>query len=412
MFPTETQLEISSQLGVGINTYNNLFKTKEGSFPSGSHSVVDRIAKKIRIVPYSLYQKNLPILKMAENLLVDDGGCWVSYRFDSDRRLYESYWTFSREYRDNDSRKSYLVVSSKDAVNETFKGEVRLNPDLTLNISIDNQEGLRIEYRTVFPDFYDENLSLENFKYLALEAFFVHPKLNYTTLELLIKIPEADKYSPRLIKKTFIRMDWNKNKLPTNLRYLAFNYLTRHNSKSRRVLDNYLINTQNNERQILGYTHTVFISCPVGYINSEDEFQFLRKCVLDIKLKLMDNHGFAEDNISCELLTFDELTDVPYYDRFSFFSERNLIKSTHHIALLPANLGHANSGVYLEIYFRIMKKLPSIIYVENRSVMPNFLRSVLESHDKPVNVSLRESKISDVASQIEKSNEKLFQFIL
>ncbi len=400
-FPSKTQVEIAKTLGLGINTYHNLIKNKKGSIKT-----LDTIADYCNIIRYKNYKNKLQIVNSIKDRLI---GKWVSYRFDSNRRLYESYWTF--KYSDDD-KSIKLIGVTKETLDRHFTGIVSLNPDLTLRMSIKSSENHKLNYNTVFFENLDDLEFYKTFKYLIFEVLFLNIKQAYTSLELFIKIPPSNTSTPKLIKNTYIPIDSNTHKIPTNNAYLAYNYLTRFGGKTRRNLNNLTLNQKLENGSTLRYKHDIFISCPIAFIKNEKQFIILKKHIDHIKEVLIDMHGFSPDNIYCELGNYDRFDKIPNDSRHLYFRVRDLIGATHFIALIPNELGNDNSGIYMEIYFRILKKLPGIIFLENRSNLPSLLQGLTESSNKPVNISFRDIEISKVANYIKDSKDYLFQFVI
>ena len=145
----------------------------------------------------------------------------------------------------------------------------------------------------------------------------------------------------------------------------------------------------------INYTHDIFISCPISFIKCSEQFESLRKNLIDIEKVLIESYGFEKDKIYCELRNYDRFEQIPNDSRHLYFKARQLVPATHYIALVPEGLHNSNSGIYMEIYFRIQNKLPGIIFVEDRGALPSLLYGLIDSNDKPVNISFRDCDVCE-----------------
>lgn len=406
-FPFKSQKEVAEILGIHLNTYNNLLNNTRAS-----DKTIERIADYCNVIDYKTYERRKPFIELIKNRLIDNDGRWVSYRLSSTRRLYESYWTFKKKelYEGTET-----IEVCKDQYDNDFKGEAVIGPDLTLNISLKAGENYVINCETAFLENFDGQYGTEfykSFQCLVFESTHLELKQAYTSMEVLIKIPQSNKSKSRLIRNTFVPTILNRDKIPNNNAYLAFNYLTRFGGKTRRLLDNFGINERPTNGTILSYTHEIFISCPVSFIPNKKVFLELRATLEAIKLALIDTQGFKPENIYCELLNYTNFAEIPDDSRHLFFRGRDMIRATHYIALLPALLENRSSGVYSEIQLRILKKLPAMVFLENRMNLPSFLRSVMEQQDRPINIMFKDCPLERVPKYIKDSKEHLFQFVL
>lgn len=411
IFPLDaTQAEIAFRIGIGKNTFNNLFKNQLASI-----RILDQMASYLRVLDYKSYLKRKRIMGLIEERLFSNGGHWISYRLNSNRRLYESVWKFERTYqnileKDTSGSLREIKHATKYTSNNEFSGEIYFNSDLTIEILVQSNNAQYLRYFTVFfedkeDDFYN------SFEYLVFEVIYLEGNEEYTQLEVFVQAGDLMP-SPKLMRNTFIPFDPDADFMPTNHAYLAFNYLTRNGSKSRRVIDNWKVNQVTPMGYKLNYHHNIFISCPISYLDTQEEFDQLKKGVEDLKEVLIAEFGFHESNIYCELSEYNSLNDIPYDTRHLYFKVRQLIPATHYIALVPADLGNFNSAIYMEIYFRIQNKLPGVIFVEKRANLPSLLFGLTEANDKPVNIAFRDCDIENVAEYLLKTRDFVFQYTL
>ena len=94
--PGTSQGQIAATINIGKNTYHSLFRNNRASI-----RILDQISDFCHVVRYTHYVRNLKVVNAIRDRLVSDGGKWISFRFDSRRRLYESIWEF---YLNDDQR--------------------------------------------------------------------------------------------------------------------------------------------------------------------------------------------------------------------------------------------------------------------------------------------------------------------
>ncbi|KYG79349.1 hypothetical protein AWW67_13320 [Roseivirga seohaensis] len=406
-YPRKKQADIATSLGFGLTTYHKIFGKKQVS-----SSTLDDIAKKISFVTYEQFIARRPLLLAFEEHLLDESNSWKSYCFNKRRRMYESNWTFKKRKRrcdeKNENCEEYIEVT-RETIDYHYKGEMVINPDLTISISIRTNPDFRVNYFTKLPEVKHSDF-FDNLNFLILEASAVRRKETFTTMELLVRSDKAIK--PRVIEYENIHPISNEKGIPQNQSYLAFNYLTRNVSKSRRNIDNYDINIQNELGGFLNYTHQIFISCPIGFITKREQFDQLKFTIDQIIEVLISNFRFTRDNIFCEIAKYKTFDDIRVDDRFVFFETRKFIKATHFISVLPEALLNHNSGAYMEIYFRILKKMPAIVFVENRKILPSLLQGLLDNPDRPINFAVKDIELKEIPSYMKSATQYLFSFSL
>lgn len=404
-FPFKTQKEIAEILDIHINTYNSFLNNVRAS-----SKTVETIADYCNVIDYKTYLKRKPIIESIKKRLLSDGGRWISYRLDSGRRLYEAYWIFKIETINGEDTQYLKVV--KHHYNLDYSGEAYITPDLTLEIRLRAGENHLVRGETAFLEDFDNMSFYETFNGLVFENTYFEPKEIYASKEIFLKIDSNHQGKSKRIRNTHIPTLPDKNKIPTNFAYLAYNYLTRTGGKTRRKFDNVQVNEVKKNGSILGYEHNIFISCPLSFVRNEETFNNLKKNLESIKETLIDTQGFKSKNIYCELLNYKSFNDVHNASRHFFFSGRYMLDATHYIAILPDELENYSSGVYSEIQFRVLKKLPAMIFLENRLNLPSFLKGIMERPDRPVNISFRDCLVEDIPRYIKESKEHLLRFVL
>ncbi len=423
-FPLWSQLEIAQKLGISINTYNNFINSG-----TASDRIISKIADYVGVINYKVYKKRLPIIRMIEKKLYNERGIWVSYSLDPGRRLFQSIWTFQKEEivenlsnskknkqgrSPSQKAKLYQIKAKKVSTDGIFTGVIEVKDDLSLSMKVEASEEFRIEYRSFFDEREYNSEWQQNFHFIIFEATIIKKaEEKYSTLVLFSKQLNEGNFRAKLMEKSIVPMDRNSQGIPQSVPYLAFNYLTRAASKAQRVFSNHSINIVREGGRRMGYEHSIYISTPVSFLRrkgqeNKEKYSYFKKVLEAISGNLNKEHGFHENDIHCELLKCRSYEDISYYDRDGFFDQHNLINSMHHIAILPKMLRTEMSGVYLEIYFRIMKRRPSVIFVEDRSILPHFLHGVLDSRERPINVGIKDLTLEDIPHYIETRGESLF----
>ncbi len=415
-YPGKTKQNISKILGFGPTTFHNLFNSGIGIVKT-----VNEIAQQCDFISYEEFSKRKPSLSSIRKRLTEGNGVWVSYCFTSRRRLYKNVWTFKEKLRPNPEPKSKTDKKNKEHIDDTYievkresidftyLGELLLNPDLTLEIKVQNDPNYRIEYFSLFPDEKEPSF-YKNFTFIECEAHAYRKKTFFTTLEVFVKPSSNQEIAARKIEYDVIRTGADKNKIPDDDAYLAFNFLNKNVSKARRIIDNYSINQKMPQGNYLEYKHNIFISCPVSYITTEKEFSSLRNSVDQIINVLIEDYGFIRENIYCEIVKYNSFDEVQKDDRHLFFESRKLINSTHFIALIPQNLGSYNSGMYMEIFHRISNRLPALIFTESRSILPSLLQGLLDAPNRPININFKDCELPKIANYMHAAKNYLFQF--
>ena len=287
-------------------------------------------------------------------------------------------------------------------IKETLTGEINITTDLTIHMTLKTAAGVSLNYYSLIFDHQDSHDLAKQMDYLIFEATMFSNKKQYTQLEVFANQSIYDSahstlpLEPKLLENEKIPFDPDEYGIPTNPEYLAFNYLTRHSSKARRYLDNYQINQITSNGQKLNYKHDIFISCPISYLrdkkflnNNKEEFRKLKECVNQVIDKLQNDYHFDRNHIYCELANYDSIEEIPIRSRPDSFPVHEHINATHFISIIPDNLGKMNSGIYMEIYYRIQNKLPGLIYIEKgRAKLPSLLLGVLMEQGKPINLSI------------------------
>ncbi|MGH1384297.1 hypothetical protein [Kordia sp.] len=403
-YPEKKIKDFRKIFDIGPTTYHNLFNNFDGV-----KRTVNHIASKCEFTSYDDYLLRKPILTNIKKTILKDGGFWVSYCFTKDRRLYQCIWEFKEKKREY-SDETY-IEALRDSDDFKYKGELTINTDLTLSIQVKTNPNYKIDYFSIFSDDKEATL-LENFSFMTCDAKAIRGRSSFTTLEVFAKLPSNHNLSFKRIYDEAIKMNIGPDGVPTNPAYLAFNYLTRYVSKSRRSIDNFIINQKPKHSGYLNYKQEIHISCPVSFIEEREDFDYLKNITDSIIKVLIEDYNFHENNIYCEISEYDSFDKINKDDRHLFFKSREHINATHYIGLLPKSLEKRNSGVYMEIYFRVLKKLPAVIFVEDRKNLPSLLRGLLDANRKPININFKDYELSEVANYMKASKDYLFQFSL
>lgn len=402
-FPGKTIEQLTKILGIGPTAYHSLFKNKE-VIPT-----LNTIVRNLDFISLEEYLNVKPHLNQIKTRLLSDGGHWVSYCFSSRRRLYVSGWSFKKKKRPNSE--DYYIEAIRDSIDYQYKGELIIDPDLSIRILVQTNPKFRLEYFTIFPEFSEQSDEgfYSSFKYMEFDVKAVRKKERFSTLEILEKVPVALEKPIRIEHDRIPAQLDTKTGIPTNSAYLAYNYLTRNVSKARRIIDNYSINQERKNGSFLEYEHNIFISCPIAYVKDEKQYQYLRDSVEGIITSLKDDYGFKEGNIFCEVAKYKHLSDIKT-DRHLYFQARQHLRASHFICIIPESLGNISSSIYMEIHFRILKKLSALIFLEKPKNLPSLLTGVLDSIERPVNVIFKDKKISEVEDYLRETKEYLLDY--
>ena len=390
--------QVSKKTEISQNKLTDLFKNSRTD-----RQTLNVLSQYYGVVNYEAFCRRIKVIDQVAEKLLDKRCSWVSYRLNSTRRLYEALWKFSYDKETGDIK----VV--KKTNRDDFEGRLTFEPDFTININLKSKNNRVLKYISTLPYSEEAPFDYTKLTYLMLDVMFVDGKETYTTSEILART-EFKKIIPRLIRDEIIEYIPDvENGNPTNPAYLAYNFLTRYSSKSRHLMINDKINTY----PPLSYKHDIFISCPVGaFRDKEQEFYLMRdKIVKEIINTLIENLKFKKENIYCEIQD-KEYGEIYRDDRQVYFNVRQKIMATHYIALIPEEIGSTNSGVYLEVYFRILKKLPAYIFYNRRRNFPSLMQGIIKDN-KAVNVTFEHDyPMTEVAGYINEKCYSLFQFNL
>lgn len=408
-YPGKKQSELATLIGFGVSTLHKIFKDKN---KIGTDSTISEIADKVHFISFEKFQHRKPLLDKIKKRLLEDDGYWASYCFNKRRRLYESIWKFTEKERvyDSDGKTETFIEVIRDTVDHQYIGELSINMDMTLSISASTSDNYHNTSITKFTDNMDEEF-YDSFEHLVFDVQASRPKDFFTSLEVLVKPDQKTTIKPKMIEYTNINPEFDKSFNPTNKAYLAFNYLTRNVSKCRRKIDNSKINQITKTGGRFTYTHDIFIACPVGYLKNQEQFIKLKNTVLKIIDELKEL-GFLEENIHCALPQYQDYKEIGEDNRHNFFESRKHIGSTHFLALIPEDLAGYHSKIYLEIDYRVLKKLPAFIFVENAKSMPSILKELRDSPDKPINVTFKDIDLENVHTFLKSRKDEVFQFTL
>jgi len=406
-YPGWTIADIIKKLKIGPNTYSNLFNNQEAT-----DKTLNLIANHCEAASYETFQRNKAYIELIQSRLTEDGGVWASYHISRTRKMYESFWHFSK--KEDGGFMIDPIQAKRNGLDYNLEGFAAIDHNLTLNMRLRSNDNHIFYHQTVFSHESTDEEFCRTFKFLVFDVTYIHAKENYTTLELLVKIkPDEIAKASRVEGQTIpMKADLSENGsgLPQNRKYLAFNYLNRHISKARRILDNHAINDPKKYGSILDYTHDIFISCPIRSCPNQEVFDKLRKIVTEIKGILINPYKFHPDNIHARILNYESLDTLSPDHQHDYHEIKRTISATHYICLIPEELGSNSSAVYDEINFRVNNKLPALIFLENRRKLPFLIRGYADANSSPNNVQFKDVDIHKVPNYLKYSSEYTFQF--
>lgn len=376
-------------------------------------AVENQLYEKFGIEPYKDWKRRIEYQSQIFDNLVNN--YWLSYRFTSKRQLYISSWIF-KEKGDG------LEVRKRAPKGLDFKGKFILNKNFHLSGTLSTKDSpLLLSYQTYFPapgesgqsnsnNTIQEKDGFESCKSIILDSLVKHGDEIYGTTEILIRerenpCHEHDNNLVDEISNRSLLFQPDKDFRPSNLAYLAYNFLTRFNPKSRVIISN----RNHKLRKELYYQHTIRVACPVRSISNPQEFERVLASAKAIKKVLLSRFKFPEENIYFELAEYTELDAIKAPNVYLFEKNRT-ISYTHSLVLLP-KLQKQSMGVFAEIFYRMGKKLPVAICYEDESSLSYVLANLTEHH-KLLNVFSKRIPLEDVAGYIQHDPEWLLAFRL
>lgn len=389
-------LEVSNETGISRNKLTDLFKNLKKDL-----NTLEVLSQYYKIIDFKTFVKRMEIIDDFSEKIYSEGTYWASYRLSSTRRIHQAHWKF-----EHDSVTGGFNVTKKTH-NHIFRGKMELSTDFTVSMTLNSEEGNgTLNYVTTIPHQTEELLNGFEIEYVLWDVLFIDGNQQYTSSEVFVKAKKME-ISPKLIREETIEFKPDpQSGLPTNPKYYAYNFLTRYSSKSRHYIDNIKIN---NSPPLL-YEHNIFISCPIGSLKgNKKEFLRLKSIVMEITQILVEDFKFKPDNIYCEMRDSD-FSDIGNDNRERYFNVRRNILATHFISIIPESIDERNSGVYLEAYLRIVKKMPAYIFYERRRNFPSLLQGIIKDN-KAVNVVFEQDfKVAEVPNYLRKRKFSLFDF--
>lgn len=388
--------DISDETGISRNKLTDLFKNQKKDL-----NTLDVLSSHYKTIDYTSFSKRTEVLDFFSEKISTGSNNWTSYRLSSTRRLHIANWKL--QYIKEDG--SFNVT--KKTHNHVFKGKMILSPDFNINITLKSEVGNDyLKYVSTVPQSLDEFFAGFQLDYILWDVLFIDGNQQYTSSEVLVR-EENPNLEPKHMREETIEFSGdNQSGIPTNKTYLAYNFLTRYSSKSRHYINNIKIN----QSPPMLYTHDVFISCPIGSLNEKkEEFTKLKGLIDKLVKILIEDFKFEPGNIYCEMFNSD-YSDIGNDNRERYFNVRRNIFATHFISLIPESIEDRNSGVYLEAYFRVIKKLPAYIFYEKRRNFPSLLQGIIKDN-KAVNVVFEQDfEIKEVPGYIKKRGLSMFDF--
>lgn len=339
-----------------------------------TYNTLNIISNALKISDYHSYIKQI---RITLNLAKQVEGHWVSYRFDSSRRIHVSYWSF--EYNKNFNFFEVRKVSNS----EDFEGKFYINQDSLFTGKLKNGN-TSLHYISYF--------DLKNeIKVLTLNVTFNKKKEVYFSREVIYK---TNKNIPNkgYVKKGEIELFDSSKSVNVNQLYEAYNYLTYMSNHNRILLDS----------QKWKYEHKIFISFPVRSLYGLGQERF--KEIKGIMEQIIDKFRKPPFNFNKSFI-FNELIASSYNEikdeNRVFKNVKKYIDSTHFIAILPKGLSDRNSGCYFEIYYRITKKLPCLVLYDKTVKFPHTLKGFVENN-RQNNIRFKEIELKRIPAYLSK----------
>lgn len=339
---------------------------------------------------------------------------WVSYRFNSTRQLYVSSWIFTKD-------KNKLVIWKKAPGGLQFKGEMSLNENYCLQGSM-SKGVINLNYNTVLPiqemqdhaEFTGRALDLSTapkFNWLVFNLLVRHGDEIYATVEVLHRNQPAEQLehdTHNVIEKklTAIKADFDATGHPQNPEYLAYNFLTHYNTKSRVPVNN----RSGKMGASLNYRHTIRVACPVRSLGDKNTFDLFRETAGNLEQTLVDKFKFKPEDIYFEITNYKEWKHVDRESNY-LFERQQTINYTHFIAIIPQG-AKISTGVFAEIFYRIGRKLPIVIFYEGEKSLKGILGN-LKNNGQIINTKFRKyQELDEVVEKLSVEGESLFSYEL
>ncbi len=337
-----------------------------------------------KYIGFSSFNKFEKYFNKTNRLKTNLNGTWVAYRLTHNMELNRSIWKFEFNNKTNS------LIVNKNSVDGEFEGEFNIDRYYQLSGCFVSPTKIVMVYSTFLTSEDLEAITM-NVSYKKNNRIFYFHEVMYKQIEKKNEL-EPDVYKKIKFNKLY------KDKLDIG-DYIAFDYLTKLSGQSRPVV---------NEKGNL-YDHTLFISCPVRSFNAaeEAEFNIIKNIVVQIKDKVLELFDIEE--VHCEILEI-EFNKSKKLVRNIYEESWNHLNSSHFISILPKEIDDRNSGVFFEIYYRIAKNLPCLVFLDPMVNLPSVLKGYKK--EKHPNVLFEEVELKEIPTIIEQNQERLFDFTL
>jgi len=274
---------------------------------------------------------------------------WLSYRIRKSGKLGIARWKVRGEE----------VVRKSNG--RRFTGRSIAHKNKIIEISLGSDEGdIRLAYLAKFYS------SLKASEVLTTNVSVVQGDKSYSTVEVFV-LSKRERY---LSKKNNVgklpnSADSFERKIWEYFRFLKISN-TRLSGKSVELKSDLMLPTK------------VFISSPIGTLEP-DQFEGLKQVTLNIRDVLEKDFKINKSNVICESFEIPKHKNKRHHrDSEALFrkSQSHILESHEFILLLP-NFPEkiSYSGAFFELYFRLGKGLPCVVYAvgEEGSVPPSKL---------------------------------------
>lgn len=362
IFKTGTKAQIISK--------NPLYELMKDQFATST--TLNIVAQYLDITYYRIYLE-----QQKKNNVLAKGivGNWMSYRFDSSRRLRISYWTFKYEESFN------FFEVEKRSNREVYRGKFYINEDSLFTGKLKHKD-TSLHYTTYFK-------SQNNIKVLPLNLTYNMENETYFSREVIYKMNKNIPVPAKgLVYKGEVELsdnDFYDNNI--NQSYEAYNYLTYMSNHTRINLD----------EDMWKYKHNMFVSSPVRSLFGlgKSRFNEIKDKVEKIINKLTEPpFNFERKHIHNELsvTTYEQNRN----ENRVFKSVQKSINSTHFISILPPDIKKLNSSCYFEIYYRIAKKMPCLVLYDISIEFPHTLKGFVENNGQN-NIRFKPIKFDEIS---------------
>lgn len=342
-----------------------------------SKSTLDIIAERFGLGSYDRFIKSYEPIITARNELI---GTWNSIRFTESRLIALHKWDFKEHMTYN---KFYVTKTSDRNVLEGIF-EIDKN-GLLSGLLTDGVSSL------FYSAFLVSNKGLNR---ILFSLNFKKNSDSYLTQEILFR--NQLEIEPRIIKGQ-IKYKPDNEYMPSNELYLNVDKLIKSTGHTRTKISQLHTN----------YDHSIFISCPVRSIEDKNNFNALKNKIRDLKNLLVSKMKFDEENIHCEILDASYKPDNVFGSRV-FRESKDNINKTHFIAVIPEFIENRNSGIYMEIFYRVLRRQPCFIFYEKSDHFPSLLKGYMD--EKESNVAFIKVELENLISSIQDNKDQIFDF--